>query len=286
MESSEILARKNHLSSCSEAEFDREMESIDKALRAKDIPITARQIMGIVELSQRNQLSLVFSEPVAIRAKGWFDRRYGDRLLVDMSIGYCPVIIRGDVYRIRIPWYHKVRLICLKQTPVSADGSTVINVLDCIEDLPDLVRTRLSSSELAILHIQFQVSRRDFQTIGTVLNDEGFETGFSDLRLACDQLVQQRPEVGQSRWAALQITEKFVKAWLAERNVSYKFTHDIASLVSSAESHGLPLVNQADIVLVQCEAKVRYDSSGLKCEDAVRAFYAALRICAHIVSKR
>jgi len=101
-------------------EFNDFMERIDLKLKAKGVPIVGRQLQGAGEVAKTLKTNIYMvprslAKPNDFRNYSlsahvvlWFDRRYGDRLKVDLSFGKTVVLINHDFYKAKLPfvWGH------------------------------------------------------------------------------------------------------------------------------------------------------------------------------------
>ena len=237
------MLHKKRLATCSEGEFDRDMQAVDEVLRQREVPIGARELQAIPEICRKYGFSLGLHEPLAIRISGWLRARYGDRLKIDLSLGYYPVVIKvkGDVFRLRVPMLIAGgRIVCIAPPTPSIPNCPVINALDLVDRLPSDVAESLRTSELREIQTLFCEAEQNLRTIAPVMNAAGYKEGLSDLSTAVNTLTQDRPSIGESRWASLQSAEKFLKAWMNEKGVTFNWVHDLTQLADVAVANGLP----------------------------------------------
>jgi len=148
------------------AEFLALVEEVDKDLKSDDVPIHARQIHGLMRVAQKTGENLTFNgeavenvftgSSLAAHVNKWFEARYGDRLKVDFSPGAILLLIREDLFLMRLPrvWgaiapvADRVRW---PRAPIFQDmrkGVPQCNVLDFIEGLAVGLRAVLTDDEL------------------------------------------------------------------------------------------------------------------------------------------
>jgi hypothetical protein len=72
-------------------QFSALMADVDAWLKAEDVPIFQRSLQAVQVLCKRGGFSLNLAEPLWERIKTWFHARYGERMKVDLSLGYGPV---------------------------------------------------------------------------------------------------------------------------------------------------------------------------------------------------
>ena len=266
--------------------FSELMAEVDVRLKKEEVAIFARPLQTIPIICQRGGFSLNMGEPLAERIKVWFDDQYGERLKVDMSLGYGPIVIRGDLYKMCSPWlFMGGRIVCVAGKVKQVGAGPIVDVLEFIDGLTDQRANDLKESELQALQQEFIQRQTLFVDLRHLQNDDAFKVAQGDLTSAVDFLFQERPQVGAARWACLQAVEKFLKGWIGKHGSTFPKTHTLASLNDLAHSLGLARVSDADLADVQCPPGVRYGEIHVSIEDVVAAFNAALRICAFIANE-
>jgi hypothetical protein len=261
------------------------LAEVDARLKEEGVPIVARSLQAIPIICQRGGFSLSMSSPLASRIVAWFDAQYGERLKADLSLGYGPVVIRGDLYKMQSPWLIAGGQIVCTTGKVTPNGALPIaNVLEFIVGLTEQRARDLTTTELGALQQEFSERQGLFVVLRYVQNDEAFKIGLGDLKGAVDFLFQERPQLGAARWACLQAVEKFLKGWIGKHGGT-GWGHDLAKLSNDACSLNLARVSDVDIAAVQCSADVRYGDIPVSNEEVVIAFNAALRCCAFIANE-
>ena len=145
-------------------ELSKVLETIDKEMRESSVPIQARQIKGWLRFSSRFGLGLSMGEPLSQTVMNWFEKRYGDKLKVDYAIGEVAVMIRGDLYKMRIPqFYGQIEIICDPRFWMEQPGTQIaiketdplpkINVLNFIEGLTENYALTLTLDEQRMLFL-------------------------------------------------------------------------------------------------------------------------------------
>src|SRR4051812_4489988 len=85
----------------SDAEFEAVMRSIDAHVRQRREVIPGRELLALLEFTKRFHIELPMGHPLETRIVAWFKAVYGTRLNTDLNRGYCAVLVRGDVYKLR-----------------------------------------------------------------------------------------------------------------------------------------------------------------------------------------
>jgi hypothetical protein len=99
-----------------EAEFEALMEWVDSRLREDGTSIPGRpsRAMSILAVELREPFVTPYPErallegcytgdDLTMRVEEWFDRRYGERLKIDMSPGRAVILIRNDPWVLKLP---------------------------------------------------------------------------------------------------------------------------------------------------------------------------------------
>lgn len=269
------------------------MEEIDKEMRDDGIPVTARQIKGWLRFSSRFGLGLLMSDPLSQRVMDWFETRYGDLLKVDNAIGNLPVIIRNDIYRMRVPmFYGKIEFICDLRFWIPEPGNQIavkpadplprVNILNCIYGLTESYALTFTFEEQE--HIVLILTRNiDYlMAIDRISAVPLIEQGKGDLKASIAHLFERPPQYGLSKWGSLQAVEKFLKAFVSSKGGAFPHNHNLQALASLAEARGLPAISSTKIANVQCSAGVRYGEIVVSPTEAVESFYSAINMCGQI----
>jgi hypothetical protein len=277
---------KRGLLSANAAKFSALMREVDAHLKNADVPIFARPLRAIPIVCMKGGYSLMMDEPLAERINAWFVGQYGERLNVDMSLGYGPVLVRGELYKMCSPWLIAGgRIVCFAGKVGQGGSVPIVNVLEYIEGLTDQRASDLRTDELLGLRNEFILRQGLFLDIRQLQNDGVFKAALGDIESAVDALFQQRPHVGKARWDCLQAVEKFIKGWISKKGGTFSNTHSLAALNGQVSSLGLARVPDADLAAVQCNAGVRYGEITVSNEDVASAFNAMLRCCAFVAKQ-
>jgi HEPN domain len=277
-------------------DFHIVMEEIDKDMRDNGIPVTARQLKGWLKFSSRFGLGLMMSDPLSQRVMDWFETRYGDLLKVDRTFGNLPVIIRNDIYRLRVPMFGgKIEFICdprfwMPEPPTQiavkpTDPLPRVNVLNCIDGLTESYALTLTLEEQKQIVLVLTGNIKHLMAIDKVSSLEPLiKQGKGDLKAAITHLFERPPLYGLSKWGSLQAVEKFLKAFMSSKGVTFPHNHNLQALANLAEANGFPTLSSTNIANVQCSAGVRYGGIVVLPTDAVEAYYSAINICGQIAA--
>lgn len=277
---------KQALLAADDRQFSAFMEEVNVCLKKEEVPIFARPLQAFPIICKRGGFSLSLAEPLAERIKVWFDSQYGERIKVDMSLGYGPVVIQGDLYKMRSPWLITGgQIVCTTDKVKQVGAVPIVNVLEFIDGLTDQRANALTASELQSLQQEFIQCQTLFVDLRYVQNDDAFKIALGNIKGAVDFLFQEKPQTNEARWACLQAVEKFLKGWISKNGGTFSNIHILARLNDLATNLGLIKVSDVDLALVQCSPGVRYGEIPVTIEEVVDAFNAALRCCAFIANE-
>lgn len=285
-------------------EFEALMEEVDSALQAKGVPIHARQVQAIGEVSKKFKIDLLVGplrkgatpnlfegESLSAHILDWFDQRYGERLKVDFSIGYSVVMMKGDAWLLRCPlMYGAVTVVCDRDLKKEYENFVVnqagkpqekakMNLLRLIEKFPQGLSNCLSDEELRDLLSYYLSANKLFSTIqGSCAGNELASGAVTDFETSARFAVGNANGYGQSLWASLQAAEKILKFFIASKGEHFPQIHDLTKLSNQADTLGLSRIDECLLKSVQCKAGVRYEQSKHTTQKVVSAHQAALRV--------
>lgn len=285
-----------------ESEFLKLIEEIDEGFRKQNIPIFQRPLRAIREICIRHKISLnvipngpavpglYTGDSLVAHVHEWYKKRYGDRLKLDASPGSAAIIIKNDPWLIEFPAiFGEVKCIFdpnLEKYNKISSTSGVLNPLTCIQGFTSDYASSLSRDEMLQLAAFFK------STLDTLLRLFEFEKIFkfpyisearADLRSAVTHIFSNPPHFGQSKWASLQLTEKLLKCFLKQKNVSFPKKHDLEKLANLASQNGLPAIPPGVIQEIQCPAGVRYGEIPVTLNEAIIAHHSSLKVCPELI---
>ena len=281
-----------------DSEFENRISEIDREQIEEKIPIYARPLNAIHRYAVKYKVQIMlggfqlfksenkFDNPnLAHTISDWYDKRYGNRVKKDFSKGYIALLIAGSVYKMKIPLIFGKAVICddgkfkLNHNAVQ-DGTMLLNVITFIEDLTRDLSSELSPDEENNILQVFGFASELFELLFKETNRDSLcESAKEDFKYAVDSLLHNHLNIGHSKWASLQATEKILKSILLRKKVSYKRNHNLRELIKSLQEIGFPTVNDDLINAIQCKASVRYGEIPFKLEDAVKAHHYSIYLC-------
>ncbi|MCI5157229.1 MAG: hypothetical protein D3906_02120 [Candidatus Electrothrix sp. AUS1_2] len=284
------------------------MNEIDEQLRKENVPIHSRCIRAGGEYSRRYSLKFYIAlendsgtlgnysdEYVGGHIEGWYNRRYGDRQNIDMSLGSTALILRGDLWKLKLPYFlGRVRFAIERdlskhnKAVITTQKLPVFNILPMIDGLTQELAWHLTDNECKNILIIFSSMLHSFQLINGLKDYPYFLEIETDISTAVTVMFASRPHFGQSKWASSQAAEKFIKCLLKSRNVPFPKNHNLQTLADLASKEGVRL--DTDVVSkASTAAGVRYGEIQVTADEAVQAHYASLVIgqqISHAVGKK
>jgi predicted thioesterase len=159
-----------------------------------------------------------------------------------------------------------------------------INLLRCIQSLPQGLVNELTDSELRDILSYFQFGHAFFNMLNSYCRGSQLAmTALNDLNASAKMVTATPPEYGPSRWASLQAAEKFLKYYMESNKTSFPHTHVLNIPVGQAVRLGLPEIDESVIAAAQCSAQVRYTEQAQSVVEVVAAHRAAMRIGSTVV---
>ncbi len=284
-----------------ESEFNQMMESLDEQFKNMGIPIYARELRAGSEISRIFNIKIpIVGQEQAIpgdyigaslsgHITKWYKERYGDKLIVSFSPGQIVVLIRKDPYRLTLPRiYGQVSLICDKTlkvypetgvyNPILGKKIGVFNILNTIEGLTSTLANRLSENELKEIMDLFIKALDTFYKLEKKRDLKYLMEAKADFETAVNNILSNKPQFGQSKWASLQFVEKIMKGFLLYHLDRIPFTHNLTELNNLLIENGIDVIPEELINKIQCSPGIRYDGSLVNQDNAIKAHHASIEL--------
>ncbi|MET4483716.1 HEPN domain-containing protein [Bradyrhizobium sp. F1.13.3] len=290
-----------------EAQFLALMEEVDQSLKDDRIPIPSRPLYAVLHVARltKNENWTLSGKAVAGVYEGasldghiihWFTTRYGDRLKVDRSRGIFPILIRGDLYLVRLPEEVTLQADQIVQAyPFTARAAARCDPLDFVVGLAAGLRKVLTDQERNYISEacvealeqleewlkawEMIAGRMPVAASEAARRANGWFADATHLDLRLSATLAAEGEYGLSRWHSLQASEKAIKTFICHRGREPSKIHDLNRLHLEALALGLQPLEQVDIDMVQCAPAVRYTGVGSNHINAYNASWAARSIC-------
>lgn len=257
------------------------LSEIDQSLKDKEIPPHSRPIMAVIEFGHRFHISLPLARlppcaPAGLvatavytdRIHAWYEEVYGDLIKKDFSTkAKVAVLADGDIWEMRIPLIYGTAVIEAKRDLPGHTGNrigTQVLSINACASLAGIIEARLqhfSDGDLDEVYGMFVVGldvRKAFDRFRTA--DPMFAAAEDDWAAAVANMTSQSPNWGHSRWASLQMAEKFMKGVITlVGDVPVERVHDLMKL-HDALTFSAPGLNLKHLLAdIQCGAGVRYN---------------------------
>jgi hypothetical protein len=287
----------------SEDEFISMMETVDEALRAGGVQISARSMEACRIISWSLGLGLSLFQPkgiprpgvfvgddLTLRITAWIDARYGQRQAMDFGPGLVAIPLRGDLWSVRLPRVFGTAVFFASRTERSTTPeyylprreSPKLNVLEQVLELPQGLRSALSDGELAEFLRRFMEGFTAMSAVETVGDRPMVFEARGDLSAAFEFLVSRPQQLGQARYSAMQAAEKLIKSFIDARGENFKRIHSISKLNNAAVRLGLSPIDPTWIAAIECTADPRYGQEKSTPDQAYRAYWLSLITCGQI----
>lgn len=286
------------------------MLEVDQALQARNLPIVGRGLGAYQEVARRLQCDVFFAPKgtpaipgnytglsLSAHIEKWIDDRYGNRLSMDLALGYSVVMIRGDAWLLRIPVIFGNCLIVVERDlakrfpnlvvnkPGQPQQKLVINLLQNVQSLPQGLASLLTDDECQVLLKYFMSAYENLRLMeGLYKNNALANAARADLTTSARHTIAGSEELGLARWASLQAAEKFLKFYLSQSGMNDPpRTHNLEKLLELANAHGLKNIRTGIVGLIQCDAGVRYEQRQHNLADVVESHQAAIEIGCSVI---
>lgn len=251
---------------------------LDKELKDRGIPLHLRPLECFKKLfdpvSDVDIRSRIFDFLTS-----WLIENYGDRALWDEVVRRVPILVRGDVYLLQVPF-------------VAQD--TAVRVTDCIEELADAIRENLSREELQGLMERATFASEEVLKLYTLHVDDHIfddtERGLINRALFdfehASTSLKQSGDTQNAIFHSHAAAEKFLKVALKRATGAVdlkRFRHNLRDIFNKlVQTHERFRCLETSVNLVQDSAPtmdIRYSEVSRSTLDAVAAYNASLRIC-------
>lgn len=281
--------------------FHEKMLLIDEELAKKGVPVYERPfqafplaapdyngpLMGCgIDTSEYGE----YEGPNLLgKIHNWYKQVYGKRINAARDLGRIPIIIKEQIYLVRIPLVYT--------TPE-------INILPFVSGLTPGVARRLSDKDLDEIHNKFMEGydlAQEFEDLDSRLAAEGknnpfLESALQDRDAAVDCLDEEIDTNG-AVFHSQQLAEKMLKAvlfYLANMNeeeITQKYGHRIADVYKDVGNYAeSPARISSEVNYIsRYKMDIRDSESQVSDSEAVQAFWSGFRIggfCAALLSGR
>ena len=259
-------------------DLEKRLGVLDAEFKARGLPLKYRPLQAFKDLygtlpDGPERVGLF--DPIT----RWFITKYGESAHWDGVIGRIPVLVRGSVYLVLVPF---------------SVGDTVARLTDHIQDLPDDIAATLTEEEFEILARKVGGATTNFRTLYTLSCDDVHLDdvqrglvwrGSVDLENSATSIKH----VGDTQTAVFNAhaaAEKFLKVALKRsgctidlQSLGHKLPKIFEALLD-VENRYLWLKSSVDALQsLAPNMQIRYDTVPRSVEQAISAFNSSLSIC-------
>lgn len=286
-------------------EFQEKMQLIDEELVEKEVPIHARAFHAF-PIAAPNYNGPLLGYGIDCSAYGeyegpnlldkinnWYEQIYGERIYAPTDRGKVPIILKQEIYLIRIPLVY---------------GSPKIEVLPLVNGLTPVMASHLTAEEIGEIQQSFIEGYSlvyEFEDLFSQLDAEERNNAKRKDNPFLDSAIRDKDTAADCLEASLdtngavfhsqQLAEKMLKAVLSylanmsEDDIRKKYNHRITDIYKDVCAHANEAFHLSSEVnqIAQYKMDIRYTSNRISKSDAVNAYWAGLRIgglCATLLS--
>jgi hypothetical protein len=267
-------------------DFQEKILLIDAELAQKKVPVHERafQAFGLVAPNYNGPLMSygldrsAFGEyegpNLLAKIHNWYKQAYGKRASAARDLGRIPVIIKEDIYLIRIPLI---------------DEASQINVLPLISGLTPAVARRLSAAELDEIDNKFMEGfslAHKFEDLYSQPETSPFLDSAMEDKDAAVDCLEEEADINGAVFHSRGLAENMLKAVLlhitdmSAEDITKKYDREITDIyreVSNYAKFPAEIITEINNIL-QYQTDIGDSGSLVANSDAVKAFWAALRI--------
>lgn len=284
------------------------LREIDNALKAEGVPPQGRAIRAVMEFGKRFGLSMPLTTapvtpddplsdamPYTQHIFAWFGALHGERGKTDFSANAkVAVLADGDLWEMRIPWVRGTIAPKATRELPEDHGNTFgteplfPNPCASLKGITALRLSHFSDDDLNEAYGMFVIGldvREVFDRFRA--HDPLFLEAETDWTTSAALLTAQRPNFGQSRWATLQMCEKFMKGMIkviGEGNPNHG--HKLDALHNELKKSIRGLDHSQLLSDLKCTAAVRYGEVISTREQAYAAHKSGLLLIRSLGSVR
>jgi HEPN domain-containing protein len=286
-------------------EFLEQIPLIDTELADRKIPIHARAFHAFHLLAPNYNGPLLgvgineshygeYEGPNLLKKTNtWFREQYGDRFNAPTDRGKVPVLLRQEIYLIRVPLVF---------------GSPDIQILPLVNGLTQAMARSLSENELDEIQNSFVEGYRltyEFEDLMQPLkakissntprkSNPFLASALRDKDTAADCL-EGGIDTNGAVFHSQQLAEKMLKAVIfnstnmSEEEIRKKYNHRILDVYREVANNNTPSAEVASVIqkISAYKMDIRYTSNHIPKSEAVSAFWSGLRVggwCATLLS--
>lgn len=283
-----------------ESEFQNLISKIDQLLIKENYSIQARPFAAAKKIaetlnspvqitSKTNFKENIFSsESLGAHIIDWYQKTYGKKLAIDLSLAHIVVIIKNEPYKLSLPLVpniHNVNIFFdysfvkypknLNKHQIKGD---TFNVANQIENITPMQAQSLNITDINTLLDTFEVYHKlfyDFKFHPIYSKLEFKNEILQDLRKSTNSITSIEPNFGYSKWESLQFTEKLIKSFISYKGDKFPKSHNLIKDLNPKINNLIP--NQI-LEQIECSPSIRYNSREVSLNDAILAHNQSLKV--------
>lgn len=224
------------------------------------------------------------------KAFKWYEQVYGDELKTDWAIGYIPIKIFNNLWKVRLPiFYGSCNFFVdrnLHNKGILGGGinkEVSVNVLSLIEHIPPGLVVRLSENEAGDIFETIMWAINTFYWWHSLRGHIYFDVARNDFSSSTDEIL--KGSYGQSKWGAAQAVEKTLKGFLALRHLETPRGpegHNLVKLGNILNEKLNIKVNPKALEFAKCSPGARYGEETTTQDQALIANFAVIEIISEL----
>ena len=280
-----------------ESEFLEAIERVNQDLAQAGVPIHARAFAAFRVIARGYEGPVLGAgvDPEAYppfvgpnlfqRVCDWYDARFASRMNIPSDRGMVPVMIRDDVYLIRIPLVF---------------GQPRVSILPLVQGLTERLAASLSPEEQGAIKKAFEdgfALTYEIEDLRTSIDEGGHAVSREPTRLMLENAVGDRdravrcltgglPDTNGACFNTQQHAEKMLKAFLLAKGaypadqLRQKYRHDLSRLVSECCTiyQGFSTITADVNELAKVTMDIRYTQPREPLSRAIALIWAGLRV--------
>lgn len=284
--------------------FLKRMESIDEKIRtqSKNMDISHRVLEAFIEF-EKDYEGVLWGPSAEVLKKlqkpfegvnlfeeinKWYSLRYGEKSYMQTDVGEIPVIIRGEIFLIRIPLVY---------------GAPQIDVLRLVDKMTNHMVQSLNKEEMILIYRAFELGANFFYALDwqidksaqdidekiTIQSKQLLSRGIEDIKTAISRIKNKPDDIQDCCFHAQQAVEKFLKGHLTafvsiEEKTLKEIGHNLRKLIKKVSENLPGILNMKDdIEKVDFPMDIRYQYFNITIEKAMESIYSCIRICYFIL---
>jgi len=257
-------------------DLERIVRDIDDKFNVSNVAIPRRVINCIAEVSKILKISLPIlatkenskesdAYMITYLISEWYKNMYGNRLRINIDIGFLIILLRGELLVCRIPNFFGTCKFFIEEDLSYECLDDETNILKMIDGMTQGFADSLSDNEKEMIFLSFSKALEASEIIQSWLNFElkMFQAAINDLMSVRDNIKLNAPHLSNAKWSYNQFIEKVIKSWLLYAGVEpekvKELNHFISKIVDKFNLTFIEQLNKHDLDSIKGNPGLRYD---------------------------